>query len=69
MYFSSDIIKIDSILSASANCNGQGASNIHMRNAKFDKDRIPLELNGNKNCWNGEFICPRTSKKIDQKKI
>jgi hypothetical protein len=65
MHFSSGIIKIDSILSASFNCNGQGVPNIQLRNVKFDKDRIPLELNRNKNCWNGEFICPRTPKKID----
>jgi hypothetical protein len=69
MHFSSEIIKIDSILSASSNGNGQGAQNIQMRNVKFDKDRILFELNGNRNCWNGEFICPGAAKMIDQKKI
>ena len=45
MHFAADIIKVDSILSKSSNCNSQRNSKIPSPILQFDKGKIRFELN------------------------
>ena len=58
-HFSADIVKADSILSASFFSNERRAPDIPQFNIKFCKDRIPSELNRDRVYWKAGSICQR----------
>jgi hypothetical protein len=68
-HFANDIIKVDSILSAPTNDNRQRTSNIRQNNAKFNKNGIWFELNGDKRSRKRESVCPIIPEMDRPKKI
>jgi len=69
MHFAADIIKVDSILSASSFESRQSTSNSHPHNLPCDQNNIRSELNKSNSDGKVEFICPRIPEMDRPKKI
>jgi len=63
-HFAANIIKIDSILSATSHVNKQKISNNLLQFEKCHGSRIRFELNKGRNAWNECSVCPLISEII-----